>query len=64
MTARHRSPSMDKDWLFAIMVLLIIAGYIQAYNWGWHAGHDVHHSDDMHRPDPTNAPPPPPTLWK
>lgn len=45
--------------------LLAIAIVVHAYNMGWQAGHDIHHSDDVQRPD---APPPPPpevpTLWR
>lgn len=31
--------------------LLIVAGYVQAYNWGWSNGHDVHHDESVHGPN-------------
>lgn len=52
---------MDKDLQFWLLVILIVAGYIQAYQWGWSNGHDVHHEEPEHGP---RTPPPAPTLWR
>ncbi len=42
---------MSNEFLLGIAALLAIAAYIQAYNWGWHAGHDVHHDEQVHGPN-------------
>jgi hypothetical protein len=47
--------------LFAIVIILAIAAYIQAYNWGWQAGHDVHHEEPNN--GPRNEKPPEPRMW-
>lgn len=52
---------MSNELLLGVLCLLAIAAYIQAYNWGWQAGHDVHHEEPNN--GPKNEPPPPPTLY-
>jgi hypothetical protein len=47
---------MTDQFLIALVVVFIIAGYIQAYQWGWHNGHDIHHDDEEHGPNTTRKP--------
>ncbi len=55
---------MNSDTL---TVLPIVGGLssiaLLAYNWGWQAGHDVHHADDNPTPIPPEPPEPPKTLY-
>jgi hypothetical protein len=50
--------------LLLVAGCLAIAIVIHAYNMGWQAGHDIHHSDDLHRPEKPEPPKETPTLWR
>jgi len=52
---------MSNEILLFVSGLLVLAIVVHAYNMGWQAGHDVHHSDEVHRPD---MPEPPRTLYQ
>lgn len=39
---------MPSELIIALLVLFGIAILVQAYQMGWHAGHDVHHDDSVH----------------
>lgn len=54
---------MSNELLILIIGALMLAITIHAYNMGWQAGHDIHHSDDVHRPEKPDEPEPPRSLY-
>lgn len=44
-----------------LFIMGLVAVAFHAYNMGWQSGHDVHHDDKEHGPNP---PRPPKKMWE
>ena len=54
---------MSNEFIVFVLGALVLCMVVHAYNMGWQAGHDIHHSDDVPRPEKPDEPQPPRTLY-